>query len=35
METITWKEYLKYLKEIATTKTELENIERLLKEMNK
>lgn len=35
METMTWKEYLESLKEIATTKTELESIERLLKECEK
>ena len=31
METITFKEYLLFLKEIATTKTELDNINNLLK----
>ena len=35
METMTWKEYLEYLKTIATTKTELDIIEKQLKEMNK
>ena len=35
METMTWKEYLEYLKSIATTKTELEIIEKQLKEIEK
>lgn len=30
METMTWKEYLEYLKSIATTKTELDIIEKQL-----
>ena len=29
METMTWKEWLEYLKGIATTKTELDNIKKL------
>ena len=33
METMTWKEYLEFLKERATTKTELEEIKRLESEM--
>lgn len=33
METMTWKEYLEYLKGIATTKTELDFIEKQLKEI--
>lgn len=32
METMTWKEYLEYLKEIATTKTEIERLEKMIKE---
>jgi len=31
METMTWKEYLEFLKEIATTKEELKSIETLSK----
>ena len=33
MKTETWKEYLEYLKSIATTRTELKSIENLLKEI--
>lgn len=29
METMTWKEYLQFLKERATTKEELEEVKRL------
>lgn len=35
METMTYKEYLEYLKSIATTKSELEAIEEQIKEINK
>ena len=31
METMTWKEWLEYLKDIATTKTELKAVETLSK----
>ena len=31
METMTWKEWLEFLKEIATTKEELESIKKLEK----
>ena len=31
METMTWKEYLEFLKNIATTKEELESIDTLSK----
>ena len=32
METMTWKEYLKFLKEIATEKSEVERLNKMIKE---
>lgn len=32
METITWKEYLESLLEIATEKSEIERLEKMIKE---
>ena len=32
METMTWKEYLEYLKERATEKSEIERLNKMIKE---
>jgi hypothetical protein len=32
METMTWKEYLEFLKEIATEKSEVERLNKMIKE---
>ena len=32
METMTWKEYLQFLKDIATEKSEIERLDKMIKE---